>query len=238
MSGVVTVPELLDGHTVLDLECLDRIYLNGHVPMLQVGGQVVTFLHAHRGMPIASPAVIEQIGTRFRQAVARFAENNDIPMVRFKKGIRKIDVMRPLLARAAGSGRPQVVAVGWAQEFQHVWEARKRDTDPARPPQFSYAMAERRVACYYFYVWDERWGSGFIKVCAYFPYPVKVWVLSRYRDNTQRSTLRLRTSRSIASSAFSLRNRASSARSSSLSAPLPSPRRRLSAFTQLPRGLR
>ena len=176
MSGVVTVPELLDGHTVLDVECLDRIYLNGCVPMLQVGGQVVTFLHAHLGMPIASPAVIEQIGTRFRQAVARFAEDNDIPMVKFKKGIRKIDLMRPLLARAARSGRPQVVAVGWAQEFQHVWEARKRDTDPARPPQFSYAMAERRVTCYYFYVWDERWGSGFIKVCAYFPYPVKVWL--------------------------------------------------------------
>jgi hypothetical protein len=100
-----------------------------HLPAtypFQVGGQVVTFLHAHLGMPIASPAVIEQIGTRFRQAVARFAENNDIPMVKFKKGIRKIDVMRPLLARAARSGRPQVVAVGWAQEFQHVWQARKR----------------------------------------------------------------------------------------------------------------
>src|SRR5690348_8673280 len=52
---------------------------------------------------------------------------------------------------------------------------------------------------------------------------------------TQRATLRLSTSRSIASSAFSLRSRASSARSSSLSTPLPSPRRRLSAFTQLPR---
>ena len=176
MSGVVTVPELLDGHTVLDVECLDRIYLNGYVPMLQVGGQVVTFLHGHLGMPVASPAVIEQIGTRFRQAVARFAENNDIPVVKFRKGIRKIDVMRPLLARAARSGRPQVVAVGWAQEFQHVWQARKRDTDPGRPPQFSYAMAERRVTCYYFYVWDERWGPGFIKVCAYFPYPVKVWL--------------------------------------------------------------
>ncbi len=66
MSHVVTVPELLDGHTVLDIECLDRIYLNGYVPKLQVGGQVVTFLHEHRGMPIASPAVFEQIGTRFR----------------------------------------------------------------------------------------------------------------------------------------------------------------------------
>jgi len=27
MSGVVTVPELLDGHTVLGIGCLDRIYL-------------------------------------------------------------------------------------------------------------------------------------------------------------------------------------------------------------------
>jgi hypothetical protein len=176
MSHVVTVPELLDGHTVLDVECLDRIYLNGYVPMLQAGGQVITFLHGHLGMRIASPAVLEHIGTRFRQAVARFAESNDIPMVKFKKGIRKVDVMRPLLARAARSGRPQVAAVGWAQEFQHVWEARKRVTDPARPPQFSFAMAERRVTCYYFYVWDERWGPGFIKVCAYFPYPVKVWL--------------------------------------------------------------
>jgi len=69
-----------------------------------------------------------------------------------------------------------VVAIGWAQEFQLVWDARKRDTDPSRPPQFSFAKAERRVTCYYFYVWDEFWGPAFIKVCAYFPYPVKVWL--------------------------------------------------------------
>jgi hypothetical protein len=176
MSRVVTVPELLEGHTALDIECLDRIYLNGYVPMLQVGGQVITFLHGHLGMKIASPAVLEQIGTRFRQAVARFAESNDIPMVKFKRGARKIEVMRPLLARAARSGRPRVAAIGWAQEFCHVWEARKRVTDPSRPPQFSFAMAERRVTCYYFYLWDEDFGAAFIKVCAYFPYPVKVWL--------------------------------------------------------------
>ena len=176
MSHVVTVPELLDGHTVLDIECLDRIYLNGYVPKLQVGGQVVTFLHEHRGMPVASPAVFEQIGTRFRQAVARFAESNDIPMVKFKKGIRKAGVMEPLLRRAARAGRSRVVAIGWAQEFQLVWDARKRDTDPSKPPQFSFAKGDRRVTCYYFYIWDEFWGSGFIKICAYFPYPAKVWL--------------------------------------------------------------
>ena len=176
MSDVVTVPELLDGHAVLDIECLDRIYLNGYVPLLQVGGQVFTFLHDHRGMPIASPAVFEQIGTRFGQAVARFAEMNDIPVVKFRKGTRKIDVMRPLLARAARAGRPGVAAIGWAQEFQLVWDARKRDTGPGKPPQFSFAKAERRVTCYYFYVWDELWGPAFIKICSCFRYPVKVWL--------------------------------------------------------------
>jgi hypothetical protein len=47
MSGVVTVSELLDGHTVLDIECPDRINLDGYVPKLQVGGQVVTGGRAH-----------------------------------------------------------------------------------------------------------------------------------------------------------------------------------------------
>ena len=30
-SGVVTVNDVLDGHTVLDLLCLDRLYLSGFV---------------------------------------------------------------------------------------------------------------------------------------------------------------------------------------------------------------
>ena len=32
------------------------------------------------------------------------------------------------------------------------------------------------VTCYYFYLWDEDFGPAFIKVCAYFPYPAKIWV--------------------------------------------------------------
>jgi hypothetical protein len=40
----MAVNDVLDGHVGLDLECLDRIYLNGYVPTLQVGGQAFTFL--------------------------------------------------------------------------------------------------------------------------------------------------------------------------------------------------
>jgi hypothetical protein len=34
----VTVNELLEGHVGLDIESLDRVYLNGYVPNLQVEG--------------------------------------------------------------------------------------------------------------------------------------------------------------------------------------------------------
>jgi hypothetical protein len=32
------------------------------------------------------------------------------------------------------------------------------------------------VTCYYFYLWDEDFGPAFVKACAYFPYPAKIWV--------------------------------------------------------------
>ena len=34
MSCPVTVNDLLDGHVMLDVECLDRLYLSGYVPNL------------------------------------------------------------------------------------------------------------------------------------------------------------------------------------------------------------
>jgi len=35
-AGTVTAAQVLDGHVTLDLECLDRAYLNGYVPNLQL----------------------------------------------------------------------------------------------------------------------------------------------------------------------------------------------------------
>ena len=43
MAEVVNINDVLDGHVVLDIDCLGRVYLNGYVPKLQVGGQVVTY---------------------------------------------------------------------------------------------------------------------------------------------------------------------------------------------------
>ncbi len=175
VEGVVKVVDLLDGHVVLDLQCLDRIYLNGYVPNLQVAGQVVTFMRKHLGHPIPSPAIMEKIGTSFRRAVMSFAEDEHVPMVHFAKHDRKIEVMRRHVQAQARTGRSGVAAVGIAQEFQNVFAATAREQSSG-VPWFSFYKADRRVTCFYFYLWDEDFGPAFVKVCSYFPYPLKVWV--------------------------------------------------------------
>jgi len=86
MAAVCNVNDALDGHVVLDIECLERIYLNAYVQyLLQVGGQVVSFLTAHLGNPIPSPAIFQPIGDRFRAAVTGYAQREHIPLVRFAK---------------------------------------------------------------------------------------------------------------------------------------------------------
>ena len=62
VQRVVTVNDVLDGHVALDIECLDRIYLNAYVPILQTSAQVVAFLSGHLGFPFPSPALFRQIG--------------------------------------------------------------------------------------------------------------------------------------------------------------------------------
>lgn len=95
MAKPVTVNDVLDGHVALDLECLDRIYLNAYVPNLQVGGQVVSFLTAHLKNPIPSPAIFDKIGTAFRRSVSRFADEEHIPVVRSaERGWVLLDVVR------------------------------------------------------------------------------------------------------------------------------------------------
>ena len=32
---------------------------------------------------------------------------------------------------------------------------------------FSFTKANRRVTCYYFYLWDDDFGPAFVKVCAW-----------------------------------------------------------------------
>ncbi len=178
---MVTINDVLDGHVGLEIDCVDRLYLNAYVPRLQVSGQVKWFLEEHLGNPIPSPAIIERIGNRFRRDVKAFAAANRIPLLALKKpdrsrwDDRKLDHVRPYLDAAERNGRFGVVAIVVAQEFQWVFNAAKH-TGSGGGVWFEFAKAERRVGIYYFYVLDPEFGPGFIKICTYFPYPAKVWL--------------------------------------------------------------
>lgn len=41
---------------------------------------------------------------------------------------------------------------------------------------FSFTKTDRRVTCYYFYLWGDDFGPAFVKVCAYFPHSAKIWI--------------------------------------------------------------
>ncbi len=116
MGTPVDVNDVLDGHVVLDVDCVDGTYLNAYVPNLQVGGQVECFCD-HLGQPIASPAVIQRIGNRFRRDVKDFARRRAIPVLHLKKpdrsrwDDRKVDHVRPHLERAERRGRFGLVAI-------------------------------------------------------------------------------------------------------------------------------
>src|SRR5947209_11352664 len=115
--AAVNINDVLEGHVALEVECVDRLYMNAYVPNLQVGGQVVRFLTEHLGNPVPSPALFEKIGNRFRREVKDYAARHGIPILALKKpdrsrwDDRKLDHVRPYLDAAQRGGRYGVVAI-------------------------------------------------------------------------------------------------------------------------------
>src|SRR4051812_37883612 len=91
---MATIPELLDGHVTLEVECLDRLYLNGYIGPLATAGGLVTFMRAQLGKPIPSPVVLGQVTEKFRAAVRAEAERHQIPVYQFQHKERKDDIAK------------------------------------------------------------------------------------------------------------------------------------------------
>jgi hypothetical protein len=174
MSVPQSVAEVLREHVTLELECLDRLYLNGYVPQLQCEGGVVHFFRKHRGATFASSALMGPISEGFVREIERFVRQQEIPVVEFAKGQRKDDVAQEHLR--AFTGEEGLLFVGKAQEKARVYRTQKRrhpETGQAYP---WIVRGTAMVNHYYFYGVDREFGPFFIKFCSYFPYTVKVCV--------------------------------------------------------------
>jgi hypothetical protein len=168
---------LLRDHVSLTCRSIDRLFLQGYVPLLQSVGQVCRFL-VGRGYRIPSSAAFGKIGERYAAELQRWAEANDIPVIRFAKGENKEAIARPLTDAAEQVGAEgRVVLLGIAQEKASVWRSwPAKGTERAAHPHMEWGRQMAFINHFYLYLWDPEWGPAFWKTNAYAPYPVWLWL--------------------------------------------------------------
>ncbi|MGA8261197.1 MAG: hypothetical protein WB783_13365 [Arenicellales bacterium] len=127
-----TVAALLQDHVTLDLEGIDRLYLNLYQPRMQTGGGVANFFKVHRGAKVASTVLMAPISHAFVKAIHAFAKREGVDLVAFAKGQRKDEITRERLkdfSRSEG-----VLYIGTAQErFASFRMTKKISADTGQP---------------------------------------------------------------------------------------------------------
>jgi hypothetical protein len=171
MTLPLSVAQLQQDHVVLELESLDRLYLNAYVPKLTSAAGVAGFLRGYLGHRFASTKYAGEMTDRFITRIRDFLQREDLELVRFHKGQRKDDVMPAHLRRF--KSKEGVVFVGVAQEKMRVPRTiRKPFGQGGTIPWIAYSTA--MVNAYYFYCVDADFGPFFLKFGSYFPYPAKL----------------------------------------------------------------
>src|SRR5712671_6155015 len=172
MSVPRSVAEVLNEHVTLEVEAIDRMYLNVYIPQLQREQGVASFFRFHRGHPFASSVLMDPISKAFVTALEQFARRQKIPVVQFRKGQRKDDIAAHhfhQFTRTEG-----VVFIGKAQEKTPVFrtERRRSETTGATYPWLVRSTA--MVNHFYIYCVDRDFGPFFLKFSTYFPYNAKL----------------------------------------------------------------
>jgi hypothetical protein len=169
---------LLRDRVSLSVRSVDRIFLQGFVPRLQTGGAVARFLRDQREFGYPSSAACGLIGRAYVDRVRRFAEENQIPVVRFAKGECKEEIARPFIeAAAAEGGAGRVVLIGIAQEKASVWRSwRAKGQEHLERPHQEWGRQMAFINHFYFYLWDPEWGPAFWKTNSYAPFPIWLWL--------------------------------------------------------------
>ena len=167
-----SVADVLADHVTLEVECIDRMYLNLYVPKLQYSTGVVGFFKNHRGMTFASSALMDPMTRRFVRDIERFVADRGVDLVTFAKGERKDDIALSYLAEFEGD--EGVLFVGKAQEKATAYRTEKRRNPETGATYPWIVRATVMVNHYYLYCVDRDFGPFFIKFCSYFPFNGKL----------------------------------------------------------------
>ena len=171
MSWPRTIAEVIDHHVTLELESLDRVYLNIYQPQLQTPRAVFYFLRDHYGQGAISSHQMKEITERFLDAIDQFAQDDQIPIISFEKGQRKEDLAAEYLAQF--SETEGVLFIGKAQEKVRTFRTEGRRN--ARGETYPWIVESTAMINQYdFYAVNADFGLFFLKYSSYFPYGAKL----------------------------------------------------------------
>ena len=172
MSITRSVAEVLAEHVTLEVEGIDRMYLNVYIPQLQRDAGVAGFFRFHRGCQFASSALMDPISKAFIAAMDSFAKREGIPVVQFRKGQRKDDIAAEHLKKF--TKEEGVLFIGKAQEKTKVFRTERRRNEITGATYPWLVPSTAMVNHFYVYCVDRDFGPFFLKFCTYFPYNAKL----------------------------------------------------------------
>jgi hypothetical protein len=172
MSVPRSVAEVLSEHVTLEVEGIDRMYLNVYIPQLQREVGVASFFRFHRGYQFASSALMDPISKAFIGGMEAFARAEQIPIVQFRKGQRKDDVAAEHLKKF--TKEEGVLIIGKAQEKTPVFRTERRRNEETGGTYPWLVRSTAMVNHFYVYCVDRDFGPFFLKFSTYFPYNSKL----------------------------------------------------------------
>ena len=129
MSIARSAAEVLRDHVVLELEAIDRMYLNVYVPHLQTVGAVVGYLRVHRGQRFASTTAVAPMTEAFVRNIEDFVNHEGIDLVTFEKWQRKDDVTQKYPAALHQERRCSLCRQGSGEGADHAHGASPQPGD-------------------------------------------------------------------------------------------------------------
>jgi hypothetical protein len=174
MSLPRTVADVLREHVTLELECIDRMYLNVYQPNLQIERKVYCFLRQQHGAGSVSSLYFQAMTTAFIQSIEDFSKRTGVSLITFEKNTRKEELAAEYRARFPGS--EGILFIGKSQEKVRTFRTQKRH-DPNTGASYPWLVqGTAMVNQYYFYGLDDDFGPFFLKFSSYFPYGARLCI--------------------------------------------------------------
>ncbi len=165
-----TFAKLFQRFLVFVYHCLDRIVIQGYLPLLTRPEHIVHFFREVHGLYPITPQVLAKRTLEYRGWVEGYARNHKIPILKAEKGMSKEDLVRPHLQRMERRGQHGVYCIFTSMEMGSTFTS-KMPKFPTDDP--NYRIIRRvpsRFLHYYFYIRDPVIGPLALCVATYLPF--------------------------------------------------------------------